>query len=643
VCGIAAVFRPETVSTEDLQRMAQSLEHRGPDGYGYLLFEPASGVRVTHNEEPAATSAGARVGFAHRRLSILDLSADADQPMVDETGSYAVTYNGELYNYVELRAELESRGHRFRSTGDTEVLLRAYVEWGPDCVKRFVGMWAFVILDLRRRILFVSRDRFGIKPLFYTVVDGGLWFASEIKALLAVPAVPREVNEVTMATYLVEGIVDHSTATFFRGIRHVPPAHNATVSLDEPPTEPVFARYWAIPDGQDEACTEASIERFRTQLADSVMLHARSDVSVGTCLSGGIDSSGIVCVADELRRAGKVPRYAHEAFGYVPEDHRVSERAFMAEVVAHTQVQMHYVEVPRERFIAAVPTIVGQQDEPFGSASIAAQWFVFEQAGRAGIKVMLDGQGADEVLAGYRDYNRIMAEMLIRHAQFRAYTRFDRAHRARFGEPPLQARGIASALIPSPLRRALRTVTRSTKSGVPDWLNADGLPPAYAAGRAARAAGPRSLHELLKLQTESMNLPALLRYEDRNSMAHSIEARVPYLDHRLVESAFDLEDACKLHGATSKYVLREALRGTIPETVRTRVDKVGFRADPGVTRALAMRPDIAVFDASTDFEQRWLRSDGLRRLVNESEHSVEAEFALWRVVNAKLWLRAFWG
>jgi asparagine synthase (glutamine-hydrolysing) len=623
--------------------MAQAQEHRGPDGYGYLLFEPAGGVRVTRDTEPAATSAGALVGFAHRRLSILDLSTDADQPMVDETGRYALIYNGELYNYVELRSELKARGHTFRSTGDTEVLLRAYIEWGPRAVERFVGMWSFVILDLRRRVLFVSRDRFGIKPLFYTVAGGGLWLASEIKALLQVPAVPREVDEVTLATYLVEGIVDHSAATFFRGIRQVPPAHNATVPLDEPPAEPRFARYWGIPDRQDEACTEAAIQRFRAQLTDAVILHGRSDVSVGTCLSGGIDSSGIVCLAEELMRVGKLPRYAHEAFGYVPEDRGVSERGFMAEVVRHTQVRMHYVEVPRERLIAAVPDIVRQQDEPFGSASIAAQWFVFERARHSGIKVMLDGQGADEVLAGYRDYNRIVAEMLIRHGQLLAYARFGRTHRARFGLPPLRARDIVGVVMQNPLRSALRTAGRPPDWGVPAWLNAGELPPAYATGKAARSARPRSLHELLKLQTESMNLPALLRYEDRNSMAHSIEARVPYLDHRLVESAFGLEDACKLHGATSKYVLREALRGTIPETVRTRVDKIGFRADPGVTRALALRPDTALFEAPTDIEARWLRGHHLRRLVDESEHSVEAEFALWRVVNAKLWLRAFWG
>ena len=638
MCGIAAVLRPESVSVKALCRVAQALKHRGPDGFGYLAFEPANGVRVVHDTEPAVMETEIRVGLAHRRLSIIDLSTDANQPMVDDTGTYALTYNGELYNFVELRAELESAGHRFRSTGDTEVVLRAYIEWGPRCVERFVGMWTFVILDLRRRALFVSRDRFGIKPLFYTVADGGLWFASEIKALLEVDAVHREVDEVTLATYLVEGIVDHSRATFFRGIHQVPPAHNAMVPIDERPTRPAFVRYWAIPEEQHEVCSDSAIERFRSQFVEAVMLHARSDVSVGTCLSGGIDSSGIVCVAEELRRAGKVPRYSHEAFGYVPEDEDVSERGYMAEVVRHTQVRMNYVEVPRERFISAVPEIIRQQDEPFGSASIAAQWFVFERAHQAGIKVMLDGQGADEVLAGYRDYNRIMAEVLIRHGRLRSYARFDRQHRARFGVPPIGLRGIVGQLTPDRLRQALR----GTELNVPDWLDSDALPAEYAAGAALSTVRVRSLHELLKLQTESMNLPALLRYEDRNSMAHSIEARVPYLDHRLVESAFGLEDAGKLHGATSKYVLREALRGTIPDAVRTRIDKIGFRADPGVAKALAMHPNTALFDAPTELEQRWLRHDRLRALIDESEHSVEAEFALWRVVNAKLWLRAFW-
>jgi asparagine synthase (glutamine-hydrolysing) len=640
MCGIAAVLRPQGVPPEHLRRMADRLRHRGPDGHGYAWLDAERGIQLDHDDSAPRRANASKVALAHRRLSILDLSEDAAQPMVDETGTYALTYNGEIYNYVELRSELERRGHRLRSSGDTEVFLRSYIEWGASCVERFVGMWTAVILDLRRRVLFISRDRFGIKPLFYAIADGGLWLASEIKALLEIAAVPRAVDEVTLATYLVEGIVDHSSATFFRGIRQVPAAHNAQVPLDEPVREPRFTRYWEIPDGPRETCTASAIERFRSHLSNAVAQHARSDVSVGTCLSGGLDSTGIVCIADDLRRAGEVPQYAHEAFGYVPEEKSVSERDYMAEVVEHSRVRMHYVEVPHERFIAKIGDIIAQQDEPVGSASIAAQWFVFESARHAGIKVMLDGQGADEVLAGYQDYNRIMAEMLIRQGRFREYGRFDRSHRARFGTPPLQVRALAGALMASPRARRLPIAGRAMDWRAPAWLNAGRLPSEYTAGRDARAVPPGSLHELLKTQTKSMNLPALLRYEDRNSMAHSIEARVPYLDHRLVEVAFELDDACKLHGATSKYVLREALRGTIPERVRTRVDKIGFRADPGVTAALARRPDVAFLSAPTDIEQRWLNTDGVRRLLVESGESVAAEFALWRVLNAKLWLRS---
>jgi asparagine synthase (glutamine-hydrolysing) len=235
MCGIAGAISPRGVEPSTLAKMADALEHRGPDGEGYLLG-PGDGrvARLSREQLVGARRGPIQVGFAHRRLTIIDLSERSDQPLVDSSGQRAITYNGELYNYVELRQELEGLGHTFTSTGDTEVALTAYRQWGPACVERFVGMWAFAILDLTRGAVFLSRDRFGIKPLFFARAGEGLFFASEIKALLEVPGIEVEPNDEVMGQFLLNGVVDDSEQTFFRGITRLAPAHNAMVRIAEP-------------------------------------------------------------------------------------------------------------------------------------------------------------------------------------------------------------------------------------------------------------------------------------------------------------------------------------------------------------------------------------------------------------------------
>ena len=639
MCGLAGIVSRDGVDPAALGSMADAIAHRGPDGRGYLLHRAGGTPAFGRTPEEAARGRGRpQVGFAHLRLAIIDLREINDQPLFDSSGELALSYNGEIYNYVELRRELEGLGHEFRTSGDTEVLLAAYAEWGADCVVRLVGMWAFSILDARRDVVFLSRDRFGVKPLYWTLRGGALHFASEIKALLAVPGAAPEPNEEVVRRYLLTGGVDESEQTFFEGVYSLPAAHNALIPLDGA-VEPLRPeRYWSLPEegyggGVDEAAAE-----FRAMLSDSVRVHARSDVPVGTCLSGGLDSSAIVCVAEELRRDEQIPHYAHRGFGYLPEQAELSERPYMEEVVQRTGLEMTYVEVAPERFGSALVEIARQQDEPFGSASIAAQWFVFESAHRAGLKVMLDGQGADEVLGGYHYYFPLIASALLRARRPLQYARFARSHRRALGEPPLSRRYALASLAPAGLRRA-----------APERLT---LPPAAALlapdlrDRAdGGVAGPpefESVNEILAAHTTSLGLPSLLRFEDRNSMAHSIEARVPFLDHRLVEFAFRLPGDYKVHGVETKYVMREALKGVLPERIRTRTDKIGFRAEPGATWALAERNREALLAARTPYEERWFDRGALADLFAGSDRSAGAEFMLWRAINAKLWLRAFW-
>jgi asparagine synthase (glutamine-hydrolysing) len=645
MCGIAGAIAPSSgIDPSVLIRMNDRISHRGPDGEGYLLGSSGKGRlrRSSRDEVENSAEALSAVGFAHRRLTIIDLTERSDQPLVDASGKFAISYNGEVYNYLELREELIRLGHSFRSEGDTEVVLEAYKEWGGRCVERFVGMWAFAILDNSRRSVLLSRDRFGIKPLYYARVGDALYFASEIKALLGVPGLEVQPNEELVRRFLLDGGVDYSEETFFRGITKLPPAHNLSIGFDTDGTdgEPEPRRFWSYPPQDGRVSEREAATQFRELLEDAIRIHARSDVPVGTCLSGGLDSSSIVCVAEELRAEGQIPRYTHSAFGYLPQDETFSERRYMESVIDKTGARIFVVDPPVERFVDELLGIVRQQDEPFGSTSIAAQWFVFEAAGREGMKVMLDGQGADEVLGGYHGYFPVIASNLLRQRRLLSYARFSREHKELLGERPLPPLQALWSVLPD---RARRTVSRTGRVPLPPGAQLMSAEMRQTVRRDYEPDPPSDLYELLRTQTESMSLPSLLRFEDRNSMAHSIEARVPYLDHRVVEFAFRLSTDMKIRGVETKRILREAMRGVLPEDIRARKDKLGFRAEPQAAWIIAERHRDSLVANRTEYERRWFDPEGMATLLDVSDRSTENEWLAWRAINVKLWLRQHWG
>jgi asparagine synthase (glutamine-hydrolysing) len=582
------------------------------------------------------------VGFAHRRLTVIDLTDASAQPMVDDDSGHALIYNGELYNYIELREELRARGRSFETTGDTEVVLRAYQEWGPRCVERFVGMWAFAVLDSARQAVVLSRDRFGIKPLFWTTAHDQFVFASEIKALLKLPWVDRGPDETTVANFLVRGVTETSTRSFFAGIRSLPPAHNLVVDLRRIGT-PRPERYWGLPESP-ELSDEDAASGFATRFSEAIRTHVRSDVAVGTCLSGGLDSTAIVCVAHSLQSKGQLPeQYTHETFGYVPPGRDWSERHWMDLVVAQTGVRLTEVRPTRSEFEAALLPVVATQDEPFGSASIVAQWCVFDAARRAGVTVMLDGQGADEVLGGYQSYLVTIAAALLHARQRVAYARTHFAYTRRFRSSPVPVRSIAAAFAPRSLKTLIRALRPNGTAELTMGSRHPLLTPAVIDAVPDEPPLPTDVHSLLRQQTERGNLPALLRFEDRNSMSHSIEARVPFLDHRLVEYAFRLPPDAKIRGAETKRVLREAMRDVIPEPIRQRRDKIGFRADPAASTRFADAHRAALVENRTDAEAEWFRPKAINGLIDDALKDHAREFELWRAVNVKLWARLHWG
>jgi asparagine synthase (glutamine-hydrolysing) len=650
MCGIVGAVSAKGVAPGRLEAMSDVLTHRGPDGFGYVLFSSEEGVRSWINRPMPTEGSGLDlVGFGHRRLSIIDLSEENAQPMMDSSGRHCVVHNGEIYNYVELREELEQLGYVFRTEGDTEVLLNAYAAWGPDCVNRFNGMWAFALLDVEKRLVFFSRDRFGIKPLYYSASpDGAFLFASEIKGLLAGADAPSAPDLEVLADFLVRGRRPGAERSFFEGIRQLLPAHSGVLLLDRLDEGLKTSRYWQLPEERERCTKSHAVERFRDLLVDAVRVHARSDVPVGTCLSGGLDSSSIVCIAEQLRKENRIPRYAHTAIGYVAPEGEFCERQYMDEVARATSTRMHYVEVDQESFERNLDRIVACQDEPFGSASIAVQWYVFERAQEEGLKVMLDGQGADEALGGYLYYFTMMGTHLLSRGNIPAAALLGLRYLIRYGTLPLPPNALSlrryAALLPRPLAKLLRTAVRASRGhSVVEALPSPVTPQLQElAGVGDRRSLP-DLDEALRGQFERDSLPGLLRFEDRNSMTHSIEARVPFLDYRLVEHAFRLPLDLVIHGATTKYVLREAMKGILPETVRSRKDKIGFRASPGLTtRLLEVRKDLLLSN-ETEVEKDWFNTNGIEALLRLVGRQPSLEFVLWKLLNTKMWARTHWG
>ncbi|HEY3418638.1 MAG TPA: asparagine synthase (glutamine-hydrolyzing) [Armatimonadota bacterium] len=648
MCGIAGICSIHGIDPATLQRMSAALRHRGPDGFGYLLASPAENPRLYLNQEPPGEDGPVTLGLAHRRLAIIDLSAASLQPMCDEAGEVALVFNGEIYNYPALRTELEGLGYTFQTSGDTEVLLRAYQAWGPDCARRLNGMWAFAVLDRRRNCLLLCRDRFGIKPLYYAVHQGALYFASEIKGLLAA-GIPAQPNERTVARFLLQQADDTTDETFYEGIYRFPAAQQAVIPLDarEPVVHP--QPYWTFPTEAFRGSEQQAIAQFRDLFFDAVKIHNQSDVPVGTCLSGGLDSSALVCVSEQLRARGDVPSYSHAAFGYCSSDARYNERRFMDAVVGVTGADMHYIEITQQDFEESLPAILAAQDEPFGSASIVAQWFVFKRARETGIIVMLDGQGADETLAGYHAYLAPYAATLLSRGNLAGYQQLKAACMRELGIFPVSRMAIARMLIPTPLQgayRALKQLAGRQKRHplLPASVSA-AIHPALVTAWAADAEdayAPRTLSQALQHSVRSSILPGLLRYEDRNSMCHSLESRVPFLDYRLVDLLFTLPDAWKIQGLDTKHILREALRGILPEVIRTRHDKIGFRPEAALTLRYAHDHAAELARNSSELEQRWFAEAGLQALFNSPDNA-QVEYPLWRLINVKLWARKHWG
>ena len=556
MCGIAVAIglsgRP--IERVAIERMAKSLLHRGPNDSGIYL--------------------DGSVGMGFRRLSILDLSEAGHQPMVSEDGHYVLVFNGEIFNYVELRTELRQLGYRFRSTGDSEVLLAAYRQWGRECLSKLNGMWAFVIYDRRHRRIFGSRDRFGVKPLYYSCSSEVIQFASEIKALRASGYVQSEFDWRTVSKFLLEGRLDNQVETFYEGIQQISAGSSFEVTFDGAWHQWSF---WSL-DNLSPVVSNNPAETFADLFEDSVRIRMRSDVPVGVCLSGGLDSTAIICAAARQRdNSAERKTESLQAFCYMAKE--FDEAKYIADTLTQTGAQLRQLETSPAELWNDLRKLLWFQDEPVHTMTAVVGYQLMRLAASQGIRVVLNGQGADETIGGYSSYFQDYWVALIRQGRVReawhAMSAYTAAHggnsRTRFTDAV--SRCLSWEMYRIDAYRQWAQARRQVRLRRNPWFSTD-LTKHFINEEIPPTSG--TLSYSLKQSVVSAPLPLYLRIEDRNSMGNSVEARLPFLDYRLVSFVAGLSDDWKIRGPWNKYVLREGMRGRIPESVRGRVDKMGF-------------------------------------------------------------------
>ena len=606
MCGISGFIGPR--DHDLLVAMTERIVHRGPDDQGLHETDVAS--------------------LGHRRLSIIDPEL-GHQPLSNEAGDLHLVYNGEVYNFRELRSELEAAGHLFQTRCDAEVVLVAYEEWGAACVERFNGMWAFAILDERLGQLVLARDHLGIKPLYFAEAGGRFLFASEIKALLAERELVPEVDDERLAGYLLLGLHDHDDGSFFRGVRQVPPATVVTVSFEHTQHyERRAHRYWEPRLSSDEP---ADPERFREVFERAIQRRLVADVTVGTCLSGGLDSSSIVCVMSKLL-AEHAPDSSSmgdqlRTFSAVFDGDPIDEQEYIRPVLAISGAASDFVRPQSSELFDDLPVVVWHQDEPMVSSGPYAQYRVMQLAnGKA--KVLLDGQGGDELLAGYAPYQYVYLRQLAAERKVDLLAR--------------EARGAADVLAP-----LVRNRLASRKKAVDPALYCRPLLGDPTRSKAAREADHRAqanLKQRLAQDLTEYSLPSLLRYEDRNSMAWSIESRPPFLDQELVELVLGLPEDAIIRDGWSRWIFRESMKGTLPDKIRLRRKKIGFTT-PEMRWLRKERAVVQGILRSPSFCSRayWDGPSIARAFAAACDGDLEESPFFWRVLNAETWLRVFHG
>ena len=540
MCGISGIINKSgiEVNKDLLANITDVIAHRGPDDFGYFIEN--------------------NFGFGHRRLSILDLSKAGHQPMCYL--HLTITYNGEIYNYIELREELVDLGYSFKSQTDTEVILAAYSAWGTKAFDKFNGMWAFAIYDKLKNEIICSRDRFGIKPFNYTQTNTFFAFGSEIKQLLLLPNIDKSINQQVLKSYLVDNLLNTTEDTFISSIKELRGGHYLQYCLNNHTFK--VKNWYTLPSNSNNLSFEESSIKLKKLFTDSVKLRMRSDVSVGSCLSGGLDSSSIVCTVfcDKLNGAD------FKTVSSCYADKASDEQEYIDEVINQTHFEgVKIFPKLNDLFDKNIwDKLIYHQDQPILSFSHFSEYAVFEAAAKNDIVVLLDGQGSDEYLAGYSDFIGVYLSSLKNKGQYWSYFKF-LIKRAKLLNQP-----VFSAILFRLKTDLKQHLFKSNKEET--VFNSMFLITSKPFKRI------KSINDLSREQILNISIPYQLHSEDRNSMLHSVESRLPFLDYKLVEFCLNLPENFKIRNAQTKAVLREGLKNILPTKIYSRHDKKGFPA-----------------------------------------------------------------
>lgn len=649
MCGIAGILnlKGDKIDPIILRDMCDIQKHRGPDDEGYVFIDTKAGLieerqgintvvdvrtdKIIIEEE---NRRGYNLGLGHRRLSIIDLSSFGHQPMCNEDGSIWIVYNGEVYNYREIMDFLKGKGHVFRSKTDTETIIHLYEEKKEKCLNDLNGMFSFCLWDSKSKKLFCARDRFGIKPLHYFFNGEKFVFASEIKAIFQDEKINRIPNDEVIYKYLNNDFVPGQTDTFYEGIKQVPPAHYLTVENGVLTVQ----KYWEVPLGTaySKGSYDDTVKTFFDLFKDSVRLRLQSDVPVGTCLSGGLDSSSVACVINGLLKDQKI-NYSQKSFSSCFENKLFDERDYIDLVVKKTGVNNYCVFPEGKTLFKTLPDLIRHQDEPFSGTSIFAQWEVMKLAKNSGVKVILDGQGGDETLAGYHHYYKFLFAGLLKKIKIVKLLKEAILFSKQDKYPVRKSLYEAAKININPaVKNILKKLLNKEKKPY-EWLNTE----QNTHGRKKRGKRHKEFLKNELLNSLTGYLPSLLRYEDRNSMAHSVEARLPFLDYRLVEFVFGLPDDFKINNGLTKAILRDAMKNVLPEEVRLRKDKMGFVTPEKIWFKTTLKEEIKDIIYSESFQNRKYFKGGLIKKEFEDYCNDKKEITgiVWRWVNFELWYR----
>lgn len=621
------------------------IKHRGPDDEGILLSNsntkeliPCAGDDSDSNLKLVHVKTYSDVEndlvFGHRRLSIIDISTAGHQPMRAHNDDFWIIFNGEVYNYLELKSDLEQKGVEFITHADTEVVLKAYIYWGADCLTRFKGMFAFSIFDVKNRKVFCARDHFGIKPFYYSYTPDGIAFSSEIKPLLDISTEKPKANPKTLFKYLRYSLIDDSEETMFNNIYELPQASYMVIDMAKA-ERPKVQKYWELSLNKSwQDSKSAAALKLKELFQQSVLMHMRSDVELATCLSGGLDSTAILAVM--YKNYDRI-----KTFSFIDSNEELSEKKFIEIAQSHFKVEGHEAIIDNDRFVREIEKLVKIQEQPFSSLSIYSQYLLFEKAKSENIKVMLDGQGSDEMFGGYANFVGAKMTGLICQFKLNSLLKVINNSRARLrtNVPKLFLTSLARML---PLKVIYSLGMFSKEKYIPDWLSGQwfekrGVKKVYR----FYGTGKDALRQEMKYALTKGSLPQLLRFEDRNSMASSIEARVPFCNVDIAEFSYSLSDKLLVSDqGETKYILKKAMEGTVPNEIIYR-KKVGFETSQQEIIG-KLKPYLKeLFDDFSNRKDTFLSPKFEENVFNELDHAKKLPAHIWRIINVLIWIKVF--